>query len=118
MRGWLSSPKRTHGFAAGCRHDFAASRGASQCSRHVQGPQLGDERSARLAAFFDHCDPLINDAEELTALLIGADGIGSRADGNMPRCGRRAVGDPSARHSGPKTFYLHRLELKAGIDAP
>ena len=117
-RGWLSSLKRTYGFAPVAFTTSAPGtdlRNALVMCR-VRSWVTGD----RLVSlpFSDHCDPLIGDGDELSALVIGVDGyrIAGRwkyAEVRPARC-RWPIGPPFGT---AKTFYLHRVELKADIDA-
>src|SRR5205085_3801779 len=68
--------------------------------------------------FSDHCDPLIIDAKELDALVLGVDGYRMAGRWKYAEVRPARCPLPIGAPFGPaKIFYLHRLELKADIDA-
>src|SRR5438093_5776537 len=117
-RGWLSSLKRTYGFAPVA---FTTSPAGTELRNalvmcRVRSWMTGD----RLVSlpFSDHCDPLITDSDELDALVLGVDGYRMAGRWKYAEVRPAHCPLPIGPPFGPaKTCYLDRLGLQADIDA-
>ena len=115
--GWLRSLQRTYGFAPLA---FTTSRPPEPLRNAVVvcavRSWLTGNRLVSLP-FSDHCDPLVDDAEELRALSEGVEQYRARGGWKYAELRPTRPGlamDPSFQVAS--SYYLHRLDLQPSVD--
>jgi hypothetical protein len=114
--GWLRSLQRTYGFTpfafTTCRQTEPLRNAVVMCE--VRSWLTGN----RLVSlpFSDHCDPLVDDHEELRALSEGVERY--RTEGGWKYAELRPISEPALDPSfqAADSYYLHRLDLRPSAD--
>jgi CelD/BcsL family acetyltransferase involved in cellulose biosynthesis len=116
--GWLRAIQRTYGFApiafTTCRPGEPLTNAVVFCAVRSW---LSGRRLVSLP-FSDHCEPLVESAEEWQALCEAV--LRRRGEGRWRYVELRPASETAAPEAGfrtAQTFYLHRLDLRPDLSA-